>query len=82
MTRRVEAPRSEIVGLFVQAASFAKPDVQDLYRRLAVSPQIIKPQHCVPPPLHSDYKNTRMPIPLTKNNFVSQILEVGLTART
>jgi hypothetical protein len=31
--------------LRIRKAATAEPDVQDIYRRLAISPQIIKPQH-------------------------------------
>jgi hypothetical protein len=38
-------PTADGSCLRVRKAATAEPDVQDLYRRLAVSPQIIKPQH-------------------------------------
>ena len=39
--------------LRIRKAATAEPDVQDLYRRLAISPHIIKPQHSWTP-AHSD----------------------------
>ena len=38
-------PTADGSCLRIRKAATAEPDVQDLYRRLAISPQIIKPQH-------------------------------------
>lgn len=38
-------PTTDGSCLRIRKAATAEPDVQDLYRRLAISPQVIKPQH-------------------------------------
>ena len=48
-------PTADGSCLRIRKAATAEPDVQELYHRLAICPQIIKPQHSwsAPPP-HSD----------------------------
>jgi len=43
-------PTNDGSCLRIRKAATAEPDVQDIYRRLAISPQVIKPQHSWTPP--------------------------------
>jgi transposase len=43
-------PTNDGSCLRIRKAATAEPDVQDIYRRLAIPPQVIKPQHSWTPP--------------------------------
>jgi hypothetical protein len=60
--------------LRIRKAATPEPDVHEIYRHLAVSPNIIKPQHTWSIPIVTN----KRPISLRQNNFVLQNVEVGL----
>ena len=70
----VVLPTNDGSSLRIRKAATPEPAVQDLYRSLAISPHVIKPQHTWTPRIVTN----KTPIPLIQKNFVSQNMEVGL----